>query len=294
MTRKALLVGINDYAPLGAGGPDLNGCVNDVRDMAHTLFVLGVVPASPRNVRILTNGNATKTNILTGLNWLVHNVKSDDQLVFYYSGHGSQLPNIPDVDMEPDRRDETIVPHDYLTAGMIRDDELRNMFRIVPPGTNLEVILDCCHSGTGTRDLAPGDAPPITARYVDPPFEQLFFLETNGTLPTQRLAGPTLETRDLAPAALNHVLWAACKDGQVAGERAIDGQVRGIFSYWFCKVLRRAGLAAPRAVVDAQVSRSVKAMVHNQTPQLEGLPAAFRKPVFGETRALVSETVPAR
>jgi hypothetical protein len=33
MAKKALLVGINDYAPVGAGGPDLRGCVNDVRDM---------------------------------------------------------------------------------------------------------------------------------------------------------------------------------------------------------------------------------------------------------------------
>ncbi|NLB07436.1 MAG: caspase family protein, partial [Desulfobulbaceae bacterium] len=31
MANKALLVGINDYAPVGPGGPDLRGCVNDVR-----------------------------------------------------------------------------------------------------------------------------------------------------------------------------------------------------------------------------------------------------------------------
>jgi metacaspase-1 len=37
MSKKAFLVGINDYAPSGPNGPDLRGCVNDVEDMADTL-----------------------------------------------------------------------------------------------------------------------------------------------------------------------------------------------------------------------------------------------------------------
>ncbi len=37
MAKRALIVGVNDYAPIGSGGPDLNGCVNDARDMANTL-----------------------------------------------------------------------------------------------------------------------------------------------------------------------------------------------------------------------------------------------------------------
>lgn len=297
MTRKALLVGINDYAPLGPGGPDLRGCVNDVRDMAHTLLVLGVIPFPPsaRHVRILTNGAATRANILTHLNWLTHGAKADDQLVFYYSGHGSQLPNVPDIDIEPDRKDETIVPHDYATAGMIRDDDLGAIFRTLTPGANLEVILDCCHSGTATRDLAleaGTRTPDFNVRYVEPPYEDLFFLEANRELPTRRLGAPPLqEARTLVPAPLNHVLWAACKDGQVAGEQLIGGLTRGVFTYWFCKVLRRAGAGALRHVVDAQVTRSVHAMIATQTPQLEGVPMAFRKPVFGATRVLVEAAV---
>gem|GEM_PF-4030710 len=41
MTKKAFLVGINDYSPVGTGGKDLNGCVNDVCDMANTLVICG-------------------------------------------------------------------------------------------------------------------------------------------------------------------------------------------------------------------------------------------------------------
>lgn len=58
MAKKAFLVGVNDYAPVGAGGPDLRGCVNDVRDMAHTLNALAIVPATPGAMRIVTDASA--------------------------------------------------------------------------------------------------------------------------------------------------------------------------------------------------------------------------------------------
>jgi metacaspase-1 len=64
MTRKALLVGINDDAPAGPGGPDLHGCVNDVKDFANTLGGLSIVPILPASIRILTDRNAARENIL--------------------------------------------------------------------------------------------------------------------------------------------------------------------------------------------------------------------------------------
>ena len=80
MAKKALIVGINDYAPVGAGGPDLRGCVADARDMANTLHVLGIVPAVPASMRILTNANATRANIVSGLKWLIPGAKANDVL----------------------------------------------------------------------------------------------------------------------------------------------------------------------------------------------------------------------
>jgi hypothetical protein len=82
MTKKALLVGINDYAPVGTGGPDLRGCVNDVRDIANTLSVLGIVPASPASMMILTDSRATRAAIMAGLRWLVTGAKMETSLYF--------------------------------------------------------------------------------------------------------------------------------------------------------------------------------------------------------------------
>lgn len=73
MTRKALLVGINKYA---SPGDDLGGCVNDVRNAANALNALGIVPAKPCCMRILTDAGATIANILNGLKWLIQTLQS--------------------------------------------------------------------------------------------------------------------------------------------------------------------------------------------------------------------------
>lgn len=149
MATKAFLVGINDYAPAGPGGSDLRGCVNDVRNMANTLVICGF---DPRSIRLCTDRCATKARILEGLQWLISGAKKGDSLVFYYSGHGSQVADISGD--EVDHKDEILCPHDidFARRVYISDDDLRAIFSTLPAGVNLEVILDCCHSGTGTRE----------------------------------------------------------------------------------------------------------------------------------------------
>ncbi len=281
MARKALLAGIDDYAPLGAGGPDLRGCVNDVRDMAHTLNALGVVPASPGSMRILTDGAATRANIMKGLAWLVAKAQPKDTLIFYYSGHGSQVVDL-DGD-ELDGRDETICPHDFATAGMIKDDDLRKAFSTLPANANLDVFLDSCHSGTGTRDLLPVDETgnAVTIRYVEPPLDVGFFIESNPHLPARRLLrGRGEERQAVIVPGLNHALWAGCRDNQTSAEAVVGGVVRGIFTYCYCKALRRAGLGITRRRLDALVSADVKALGYGQVPQLEGTAKTVVEPVF--------------
>lgn len=288
MKRKALLVGINDYAPVGTGGPDLRGCVNDVRDMAHTLNALGIVKAVPGAMRILTDARATKANILGGLKWLIAGAEKGDVLVFYYSGHGSWIADISGDEI--DHKDETICPHDYATADMIKDDDLRNALKGLPAGVNLDVFLDSCHSGTGTRDLIARGATPedqqVTVRYIEPPVDYGYFLESTPTIRRQGLFMKTPKEmgggdREIVVVPrLNHVLWAGCRDNETSGEGTIGGVVRGYFTYCFCTVLRRAGVGITRARVDALVASDLARMGVSQHPQLEGDKKAIGEKVF--------------
>lgn len=283
MTKKALLVGINDYAPIGTGGPDLRGCVNDVRDMANTLMVLGIIPATPATMRILTDARATKANIINGFKWLINGAKRGDVLVFYYSGHGSQVVDVSGDELS-DRKDETICPHDYATAGMIKDDDFRALLAGLPAGVNLDIIFDSCHSGTATR-MALANAPEeqIVDRYIEPPIDWGFFSDANPSLPVQGILMPggTSGARDaVVVAGLNHVLWAGCRDNQTSQEAFIGGQYRGVFTYNFCKVLRGAGVSIPRRRLDAQVTINIRTMGYPQIPQLEGTSASLGEKVF--------------
>lgn len=281
MAKKALLVGINDYAPVGPGGPDLGGCLNDVKNMAGTLDMLGIVPAKPGSMKIITNAAATKAAILNGLKWLVTGAKKCDVLIFHYSGHGSQIADVSGDEI--DGKDETICPHDFATAGMIKDDDLSAIFKTLAPGVNLDVILDSCHSGTGTRELDALAAVPegqkVTYRYIEPPLDYGFFLDSNTKIRVRGLMKPEKKDVAIAP-GLNHVLWAGCRDNQTSAEAMIGGIKQGVLTYSFCKTLRAAGTGITRQKLDALVRAQVKSMGYGQIPQLEGTPASIAEKVF--------------
>jgi hypothetical protein len=89
-TTYALVIGMSDYAPCGAGGPDLQFADDDADDFESVLT--GVYDISPTNITTLKDCNgpdaATNDNIL---NWF-HNVASgvNDDIIVFVSGHGTQ------------------------------------------------------------------------------------------------------------------------------------------------------------------------------------------------------------
>jgi hypothetical protein len=77
----------------------------------------------------------------------VAGAKAGDCLFFHFSGHGSQQDDR--TGLEEDGYNETIVPLDYQTNGMITDDELFDLIaKPLPEGVHLTTIFDSCHSGT--------------------------------------------------------------------------------------------------------------------------------------------------
>ena len=140
----ALLVGIN-YRNTQS---ELQGCINDVNSMRSFLLKRGYLP---ENITVLTEDEDKKPtgiNIMTELAKLImnaHTLKAKE-IWFHYSGHGSYTRDRSGD--ERDGRDETIVPLDYATNGMITDDQLHDYLVHVPKGCKMYCIFDCCHSGT--------------------------------------------------------------------------------------------------------------------------------------------------
>ncbi|MBI5864461.1 MAG: caspase family protein [Planctomycetes bacterium] len=186
---------------------------------------------------------------------------------------------------EIDGKDETICPHDFASAGMIKDDDFRAVFKGLAAGVTLDVLLDSCHSGTGTRELAAMAAAPqdqhVTYRYIEPPLDYGFFLDSDRTIPSRGiLKSRSGDRQAVIVPGLNHVLWAGCRDYQTSAEAPIAGVHRGVFSYCFCKALRRAGAGVTRKKLDALVSADISRMGYGQIPQLEGTAASFAERVF--------------
>lgn len=106
----ALLVGIDQYLVEG----NLRGCVNDVEAMQ--VFLINQLNVPENHIRILTNKDATRQNIIyTFKEFLINNpaIKSNNQILFHYSGHGSRMRDPHGV--EPDGYYEALVPHDSRT-----------------------------------------------------------------------------------------------------------------------------------------------------------------------------------
>jgi len=148
---RVLLIGIN-YTGTQS---ELHGCINDIIAIKEYFKVsLGVTEATTE-FRILSEANhdrqfhPTKANILEGFKWLIEGATATSRLFFHYSGHGSSIRDVSGDEIA-DKRDETICPLDYNTAGLITDDELRALIvNKLPTGAKLWAIMDCCHSGTG-------------------------------------------------------------------------------------------------------------------------------------------------
>lgn len=143
--KYALLIGIN-YRKTRA---ELRGCINDVQAMKqHLINKRGY---KPENIVVLTEDESKKPtgfNIMQELGKLILKAHTSHakELWLHYSGHGS---NTRDLDGdEDDGRDETIVPLDYQTNGMITDDQLHDYLEHKPDGCKMYCVFDCCHSGT--------------------------------------------------------------------------------------------------------------------------------------------------
>lgn len=161
--RRALLVGINDY-------PDpadrLGGCVNDAFLVSAALQEFGF---APEGIRLCLDERATAAGIRERLQWLLDDPRPGDQLFFFYSGHGAQLPTYGEGDVV-DRRDESLVPHDFnwTAETSITDDQIFALYSQLPYDTRLVMAFDCCHSGGIHRAGLPrakGLTPPDDIRH---------------------------------------------------------------------------------------------------------------------------------
>lgn len=145
MKAEALLFGIN-Y--VGTPSARLQGCINDVLSTADLLKrKLGF-----DKVTVLTDeANPTETThagMIRNLYAIAARSWKDglDVVWLHYSGHGTQV-----VDQSGDEIsgfDDALCPSDFMTAGVVLDDVVKQLLRLFNPKTRVVFVVDACHSAT--------------------------------------------------------------------------------------------------------------------------------------------------
>ncbi|KAK0482161.1 hypothetical protein EDD18DRAFT_1262009 [Armillaria luteobubalina] len=169
-----------------------------------------------------------------------------DNIIIYYSGHGSYYPYHTEEDAEPEYI-ETLSPIDRDTLGEdgkhvpdISDREFNTILSLISraKGYRITVILDCCHAGGVCRNL------PEPGAHTAPPMKR-------PRLQDMLLAGESvlmnypgyrsMLAKDWLPDMTSHVVLAACKDYQYAKPKKVrqeDGTVTGYIGVFTDSLVR--------------------------------------------------------
>ncbi len=192
----------------------------------------------------------SRAHIVDALLSLITNteIAYGDNIIIYYSGHGSYYPIHTEEDDELEYI-ETLCPIDRDTPGEndkpvpdISDREFNTILSLIAraKGHCITVILDCCHAGGVCRNLPePGarTSPPMARATLQ---DMLVVGEKNLIhYPGYR----SISANDWHPDMDSHVVLAACRDYEYAKAKKVkreDGTsvYIGIFTDSLVRVLR--------------------------------------------------------
>ena len=202
--KCGLVIGIN-YD--GDNNAKLNGCINDTEKICN--FLLEKCNFNNNNIDLLTDNTIikpTRQNIINSFRKIIKKIEDENikEVWFSYSGHGSYLPNIK----EKDYQDEALVPLDYSSNGLIRDDQIYNLFiKKIPLDCNVLCMVDACHSGT----------------VLDLPY--VYRIDTG------------IHNNEIKENLGNIVKISGCRDNQYSADAYINGKYQGALTFAFFKTL---------------------------------------------------------
>jgi pimeloyl-ACP methyl ester carboxylesterase len=261
----ALLVGIDDYpAPVRS----LRGCVNDIQQIEAVLDARVKASGDTLKQKVLTNAAATRSAIIDGFRQHLSQAGANDVALFYYSGHGSQQKSPPAFwHLEPDRLDETLVCYDSRQPGCydLADKELAQLIHeIAAAKAHISIILDCCHSGSGTRNA---DVTSIRRVPTDDRERPLTSFLSGFKVPPARSAEN--ESGWISLPKGRHILLAACRSDEEAKECSLGGKPRGVFSHFLTETLQQTSGVITYRELFKRVNALVRSHAALQSPQIE-------------------------
>lgn len=266
--NRALLVGINTY-PKRIG--ELNGCVNDITDMAK--FLVDKCGFEHKDIRLLTDDRATTKAIRDRLGWLLSGLRAGDRVVFHYSGHGAQIATRNEQG-EVDRLDEIICPvdFDWSEQYLIRDKDFNRLFSTIPDGVEFIWISDsCCSKDLSKKVLSQKHI--TEEKTISPPADISWRIQT-----ARKNGIKSNSIKDVAK-QLNLALISGCDSDKSSEDASFGTQFNGVLTHFLIDELKSdGGLKRDLNQVLEAIRKKIKDEGFTQTPHVEGSTSIIARP----------------
>jgi hypothetical protein len=255
----ALLVAINKY-PRESFVRNLYGCENDISKM-NAWLEEHAAEKYDLEICTLRNEEATKEQVIREFERHLGKATPSDTVFFMYAGHGSQQLSAEEFsEYYNSQMDETLVCYNSrLDNGQdLADKELAVLISRIG-ARHVLVVLDCCHSGSGTRDTErPSSrirtAPIVNRRRMLSTYLDGYYIQQRKT--QEKISIPSR----------THILLAACSPMQKAAEHAAG---YGIFSHTLLEVLKGQGKFQSYQDLFLRCNIAIRTNTFVQTPQFE-------------------------
>ncbi len=264
--RRALLVAINDYGDPRNNLPSCVADANAFREMLCKKYGFG-----PDEIQSLTDAEATSTAVDEGVEWLCADLRPDDRVVFFYSGHGYQME-------QGDSMQEVLV----LRDGFYADDVLAQRTRNLPHGV-FTAVLDSCFSG-GMSKLVLGNADG-SAEFASP---KRWAVQPKTETPSEaslsapssyksfgQAKGITSAGDEAEERSVTGIVLSACSENETAS--ASSSRTRGLSAFTFClmRALEQHGPTATPEDLNSDILDSLRELGFRQTPLVQEGPGPF-------------------
>ncbi|WP_181708543.1 trypsin-like serine protease [Chthonobacter rhizosphaerae] len=294
---RALLIGIDDYM---APEAKLDGSAADVEAMRD--FAVRTLGYKPEQIRTLVDRRASREAILAAVDdWLVRGTEPGARILFYFSGHGSEIVGPGPV------ASATLVPADAAivrnlsgsvtdVSGQIRETEIAARLNGLKD-RKVTLVIDACHVGPGSRNAIPPKVPG-SVRCLGP------------ALAEETAATPSGPAARFAFGGETAVVWSAVDAGQLALVDTTASPRLGVFTRRFIDGVEGGAARAKgrpalsnAALLDLVRRKSAEfcrtdpdACAFGLVPQLHGKPEALGRDVItgedpGSTIAAAESTL---
>lgn len=268
--KHALIIAIGDYPTKESGW----GKISSGNDVAIITNALEHQKFS--KITVIKDQQADKEGILKAIEQFTDSLSPGDIAVIHISSHGQQIQDFNGDEI--DGLDEAIVAYgapmnskyfkntgiaNYRGEKHLRDEDfgtaMINIRKKLGPKGDLLVIIDACHSGTGTRGtaLVRGGAPPLTEDgFVKPETsnnKEVFLFE-----------------EQISHKLAHYVVISGARANELNFEIVEDNVGYGSLSYAFSKALISCSKGTTYRGLYSAIADIMANKVLKQTPTIEG------------------------